>query len=106
MAASPFGITNFSVEKFAEARRRFPFFELFDGIVVSGEVRLIKPDAAIFLHFLERYELTAGECVFIDDSPVNVAAARRLGFHGIDFCGVADLRGRLDAWGLLAPASA
>lgn len=101
-----YGITNFSVEKFAEARRRFPFFDHFDGIVVSGEVRLIKPDPAIFLHFLECYGLTAGECVFIDDSTVNVAAARRLGFHGIDFCGAADLRSRLDAWGLLAPASA
>jgi len=101
-----YGITNFSVEKLALARRRFPFFRHFDGIVVSGEVRLVKPDPAIFLHFLERHGLAAAECVFIDDSPVNVAAARRLGFHGVDFTGAADLRNRLNAWGLLAPASA
>lgn len=101
-----YGITNFSVEKFALARRRFPFFRHFDGIVVSGEVRLIKPDPAIFLHFLERHGLAAAECVFIDDSPVNVAAARRLGFHGVDFTGAADLRDRLNAWGVLAPAPA
>jgi len=101
-----YGITNFSAEKFAPTRRRFAFFELFDGIVVSGEVRLVKPDPAIFLHFLERHGLVAGECVFIDDSPVNVAAARRLGFHGIDFAGAADLRDRLETWGLLAPVAA
>lgn len=101
-----YGITNFAAEKFALTRRRFPFFDLFDGIVVSAEVRLVKPDPAIFLLFLERHGWAAGECAFIDDSPVNVATARELGFHGVDYCGAADLRGRLAAWGLLKPVAA
>lgn len=101
-----YGITNFPAEKFELTRRRFRFFELFDGIVVSAEVRLVKPDPAIFLHFLERHGLAAGDCVFIDDSPVNVAAARHLGFHGVDYSGAADLRGRLEGWGLLTPVAA
>lgn len=101
-----YGITNFSAEKFDLTRRRFRFFDRFDGIVVSGEARLMKPDPGIFLHFLEAHGLAAGECVFIDDSPVNVATARRLGFHGVDYCGAADLRGRLESWGLLTPVAA
>lgn len=101
-----YGITNFPAEKFELTRRRFRFFELFDGIVVSAEVRLMKPDPAIFRHFLESHGRTAGECVFIDDSPINVAAARRLGFHGVDFCGAADLRHRLETLGVLAPVPA
>ena len=101
-----YGITNFPGEKFELTRRRFRFFDLFDGIVVSSEVRLVKPDPAIFLLFLERHGLAAGDCVFIDDSPVNVAAARRLGFHGVEFRGAADLRDRLADWGLLPPVAA
>jgi len=101
-----YGITNFPAEKFELTRRRFPFFALFDGITVSAQVRLMKPDPAIFRHFLEGHGRTAGECVFIDDSPINVAAARRLGFHGVEFSGAADLRRRLETWGLLAPAAA
>ncbi|WP_291976172.1 MULTISPECIES: HAD-IA family hydrolase [unclassified Chelatococcus] len=62
------------------ARERFPFLGGFDGIVVSGEVRLVKPDPAIFTLFLEQNGLTAGECLFVDDNAANVAAARELGF--------------------------
>lgn len=79
------GLTNFSSEKFALTRQAFPFFHHFDDIIVSGEVGLIKPDPAIYLLTLERVGCRAAECVFIDDSRVNVEAARRLGFHAIHF---------------------
>lgn len=104
-----YAITNFPAEKFELTKRRFPFFALFEGIVVSSEVRLIKPDPAIFIHFLERYGLAAEDCVFIDDSPMNTAAAEKLGFHGVAFESAAGLRGALEGWGLLermaAPAA-
>ena len=80
-----YAITNFSREKFALARSHFEFFALFDGIVVSGEERLMKPDVRIFKRFLERYRLEAEECIFIDDSSRNVAAARSLGMSGIHY---------------------
>ncbi|MBK8209911.1 MAG: HAD family phosphatase [Rhodospirillales bacterium] len=72
-------LTNFSAEKFPLVRRRFDFFEVFDGIVVSGEVGLAKPDPAIFRHLLNRFALPADGCLFIDDMPANVAAASTVG---------------------------
>jgi len=74
-----YAITNFSAEKFDEARLRFPFFDRFRGTIVSGRERLVKPERAIFELLLARYELRAEACLFIDDSPANIAAARSLG---------------------------
>jgi 2-haloacid dehalogenase len=74
-----YAITNFSAEKFEEARLRFPFFDRFRGTIVSGRERLVKPERAIFELLLARYELRAEACLFIDDSPANIAAARSLG---------------------------
>ncbi len=76
-----YAITNFSAGKFALARQRFPFLAAFDGIVVSGEERLLKPDPAIYTLFLDRYGLAAADCVFVDDSAANIASARAIGFH-------------------------
>ncbi|MBT3359764.1 MAG: HAD family phosphatase [Rhodospirillales bacterium] len=96
-----YGITNFPAEKFEITRKRHSFFDLLDGIVVSGDVRLMKPDPGIFLHFLDRFDLEASQCVFIDDSTVNVGTAARLGFHGIHHRDADDLRQKLGGWGLL-----
>jgi 2-haloacid dehalogenase len=74
-----FCLTNFSAEKFPLVRRRFDVFDLFDGIVVSGEIGVAKPDPAIFCHLLDRFMLSPRDCFFIDDAPANVAAARALG---------------------------
>lgn len=94
-------ITNFSVEKFTLTRRRFDFFTLFEGIIVSGEVRLIKPDPAIYLRFLSEYDLRAGDCVFVDDSFLNVHAAQAIGMQGIQFQSPQQLQRELAALQLL-----
>lgn len=78
-----YAITNFSREKWAEARERFPVLQRFEGVVVSAHERLVKPDPAIYEVLLERYRLPAGECVFIDDSPANVEGARAVGMRAI-----------------------
>jgi 2-haloacid dehalogenase len=78
-------LSNWSTEKFALVRPRYRFFDWFDEIVLSGEVKLIKPDPKIFALLLERIGRRAQQCVFIDDLDVNVAAARRLGFKAIHF---------------------
>jgi 2-haloacid dehalogenase len=80
-----YAITNFSAEKFEEARSIFPFFDSFDGIVVSGRERLLKPDAAIYNLLLQRHGLKAADCIFIDDSLRNVEGARAVGMHGHHF---------------------
>ena len=57
--------------------------EVFDGVVISGEVGMRKPEPRIFRHALDVIGLEARQCVFIDDIEANIAAARRLGIHGI-----------------------
>ena len=74
-------ITNFNQDKFRESRARFPFLNSFRGTIVSGEDRLLKPDARIYQLLLSRYGLNAADCFFIDDSPRNVDGARAVGMQ-------------------------
>lgn len=82
-----YAITNFSHEKFALAKTRFPFLAGFRGTIVSGEEKLLKPDPAIYRLLLDRYGLHAADCVFIDDSAANVAGARAVGMNALHFTG-------------------
>ena len=95
-----YAVTNWSAETFPPQRARFPFLEWFDGIVVSGEEGLIKPDAEIFNRLLKRYDITLSRALFIDDSPRNVTAAAELGFHALRFVDAHRLRQDLIALGL------
>jgi len=63
--------------------QRHAFLRWFDGGVFSGDVRLAKPDAAIYRLLAERHGLAAERTVFIDDMAANVEAARQLGWHAI-----------------------
>lgn len=96
-----YSITNFSAEKYAASRKRFPFLDTFDGLIVSAHERLVKPDPAIYQRLLDRYGLTAVEGVFIDDSEMNVRAAEALGFHTVHVRPDTDLRAALATLGLL-----
>ncbi len=90
-----YGLTNWSMETFPEARRMFPILQLIDRYVVSGAEHLVKPDARLFRVLLDRYRLAADDCIFVDDNPDNVAAATALGMEGIVFSGADSLRKRL-----------
>jgi glucose-1-phosphatase len=59
------------------------FAGLLDGMILSYEAAAIKPDPRIFEYGMERFELVAEECVFIDDLPANIDAAREFGMHGV-----------------------
>jgi 2-haloacid dehalogenase len=96
-----YALTNWSAETFAGQRRRFPFFAWFDGIVVSGAERVMKPDRRIYEILLARYAIEPGDAVFIDDNPANARAASELGMHGIHFRTADALRSELRALGLL-----
>ncbi len=87
-----FGLTNWSMETFPEARERFGILQMIDRYVVSGAEGLVKPDPRLFQVLLDRYQLKAEECLFIDDNPDNVAAAKGMGMQGIVFNGAEDLR--------------
>jgi len=96
-----YAITNFSAEKFAEVHLRFSFLNnSFSDIVVSAHERLVKPDPAIYRLCLERNGLAAGDCIFIDDAPDNVAAAADLGIDGVLFTDPETLRRDLGARGI------
>ena len=95
-----YAITNFSTEKFDEAKARFPFLtSAFRDIVVSAEERLLKPDRRIFETLLNRNDLDASACVFIDDSIKNVEGARAAGLEAVHFTGADRLRADLAGFG-------
>lgn len=94
-------ITNFNQHKFRHAQTLFPFLTEFDETVVSGDERLIKPDPAIYQVLLQRRELEASQCVFIDDNAANITTARALGFKTIHFVeGQTDARSAFREFGL------
>jgi putative hydrolase of the HAD superfamily len=76
-------------------REKFDWLEAFDFITFSAEVRLIKPDRAIYEHTLKGLGVTAGESLFVDDREINVNAARELGIRAVRFRSVAQLRNDL-----------
>ncbi|KUY29857.1 MAG: HAD family phosphatase [Flavobacteriaceae bacterium] len=78
-----YGLTNWSAESFPYAYQNYDFFSLFNGIVVSGEEKLIKPDERIYQLLLNRYNLNASECLFIDDNYENIRAAQAMDFNTI-----------------------
>lgn len=78
-----YGLTNWSAESFPYAYQNYDFFSLFNGIVVSGEEKLIKPDERIYQLLLNRYNLNASECLFIDDNYENIRAAEAMDFNTI-----------------------
>jgi putative hydrolase of the HAD superfamily len=88
-------LSNMPTGIYATLRERFDFWNHFDGIVISGEIKLVKPEAAIFEHLLRRFDLVADESVFIDDLPANVAAAKALGLHGVLFESAAQVEAEL-----------
>lgn len=96
-----FALSNWSAEKFPFAEEAFDWLSLFDGIVVSGRIGLIKPDREIFDYLLRTYDLDAGDLFFIDDHEPNVIAARSFGIHAHRFTGAASLRSELTDHGLL-----
>jgi 2-haloacid dehalogenase len=96
-----FALSNWSGETFPRARAQFPWLDWFEGIVISGDERLIKPDPRIFDVLLERYAVTATKAMFVDDNATNVEAARSLGFHAVRFIDAPTLRADLVRFGVL-----
>ncbi|HKF63406.1 MAG TPA: HAD family phosphatase [Dongiaceae bacterium] len=95
-----YAITNFSGEKFALTRNRYPFLGGFEGIIVSAHEQLLKPDLRIYALLCERHGLAPADCVFIDDNLANVEGARAFGMQGHHFKTAAELRADLRQQGL------
>jgi 2-haloacid dehalogenase len=98
-----YALSNWSAETFRLTRARFPFLAWFRGLVISGEELVAKPDRRIFELLLERFGLVPAATLFVDDSAVNVAAARGLGIDAVRYRDPERLRRDLEARGLLGP---
>jgi 2-haloacid dehalogenase len=94
-------LSNFSAESWPWAVARFPFLGRFEGVVISGEVGVAKPDPAIYRIAIERLALDPARTLFVDDMPVNVAAAKACGIEAVVFESPEKLRADLEAVGLL-----
>ena len=80
-----YGLSNWSAETFPYARQKHDFFDLFDDMVISGEVGHVKPHPEIFQILLDRIGRHAEECLFIDDSLANIEQAQNMGFATVHF---------------------
>ena len=90
-------LSNMHVRNIAYLQERYDFFRRFRGMVISAQVRMIKPEPEIFAHLLAACRLEAAHSVFVDDYPANVAAARVAGLHSVLFTSAAECRRQLQA---------
>jgi putative hydrolase of the HAD superfamily len=92
-------LSNMHASMAHHARQNFPWLHRVNCATLSAEVRLIKPDPAIYKHCLRGLDVAPTQCLFIDDREVNLAAARAMGIHGIQFRSIGQLKSELQAAG-------
>lgn len=80
-----YALSNYPQRGFENTMKYYPFFELFDGKIVSYAHQEMKPQKRIYEILLEKYQLNPEECIFIDDTLANVQTARDLGMGGVHF---------------------
>lgn len=96
-----YGLSNWSNETFPLVRHKYDFFDLFDDMVISGDVKMVKPDPAIFHFALQKFGKNVEECIYIDDSAPNIIQAKKLGFETIHFQSPEQLEDELAGLNLL-----
>lgn len=79
-----YALSNWDTESFELLKKKHPeLFDLFDGIIISGDVNALKPHATIYQALLTRYNLDPEHCWFIDDQKENILAAQQLGINAV-----------------------
>jgi 2-haloacid dehalogenase len=96
-----YALSNWSSETFPFALKRFEFLQWFNGIMLSGEVGLVKPDARIYDLFLKTFAINPATAIYVDDLKPNVETAAGFGMRGILFTGPAALRADLSRSGFM-----
>jgi 2-haloacid dehalogenase len=95
-------LTNFAADTFREAQERFTFLAECRGVTVSGEIRLLKPDPAIYAHHTQAFGLEPTATLFFDDSPKNVEGARAAGWKAELFTSAERMREDLERYGVVS----
>ena len=93
-------LSNMGDSVLANMERSFDWLHRFDVLVWSFQLRMSKPDPAIYRHILEELGTEPEEVLFLDDRLINVEAAQALGMKAIQFSTVERLRSDLIAAGL------
>lgn len=97
-----FLLTNIDAHTFEQLTKAYrDVFCLFDGVVASCNVHLVKPQPEIYQHLLDQHGLDAQQCVFIDDQQENLLAAQKLGIAGIHYTTFETVRKKLSDCGIL-----
>jgi len=78
-----FVLSNFHSETFSKAYTKYDFFSLFEGLVISSRVKMIKPEKEIYQYMLKEYALDPNETLFFDDSEANIKTAKELNIIGV-----------------------
>ena len=84
-------LSNFHEDAFNYVKKKYDFVDKFDGGVISYREKLLKPEEAIYIKLLSKYNLKAEESIFIDDSKANIDKAIELGFEGVVFSDTSDI---------------
>ena len=92
-----YGLTNWSAETLPIAMEKYNFFKDLDGIVVSGDEKIIKPDPKIYEVLLNRYSIDAETSLFIDDNLDNILTAKKMGFKTVHFTDKVNLEQLLES---------
>ena len=90
-----------SRECFDYLSEQYNFWDKFKGIVVSADIKLIKPDPKIYNYTLNKFNLIPKETVFIDDMLENITAAKNIGIYGIHFTDLAVCKNELQKLGVI-----
>jgi 2-haloacid dehalogenase len=93
-------LTNFAADTFVQAKQIFPFLNKPRGVTVSGEIRLIKPDVAIYEKHARDFALDPAATIFIDDNADNVRGAQAAGWQSVQFVDAETLRKDLASYGI------
>ena len=96
-----YALSNWSAETYPIAQKYYDFLDWFDGEVISGRVKMVKPNPEIYLHLLEHFQLNPQETFFIDDRIDNVMQAEKLGIQGFCFTEPDKLHLKLQKLGIL-----
>lgn len=78
-------LSNYPDRTYRLTRKELSFVDMVDGGIFSYQIKCIKPEPAIYQALFEKYSLIPEECVFLDDNGDNIAAAKELGMHAIQF---------------------
>ena len=80
-----FCLSNMHAASISYLEETYSFLNLFDGVIISSRINMVKPESRIFMHLLKTYHLDPAQTLFIDDSPANIKAAKNIGIKAILF---------------------